>query len=239
MSDGLVPAITLFAGEQAKMNFGNSEEAMSCIFATALGFQPLCSASSLHYNIPLWYSAPGDYDVIDSTHPRLKEKRVAGSGVSEVSVIEIHCSELERARQECLKLNFGVTVSSDQANSDPCSLLEQPCPDSAKERVSFKGLENQPSNTVSYSVVIPSGQDPNSVFVGWTTAGFRYIQSQFQNKEQPNYQDIQYGQQVKIVQQRTHGDPASVASYSTAFMVCLAELLPCSSMPLRLPLPVQ
>lgn len=274
VSSGLVPAITLFAGERARMNFGHSEEPLRCSFAMS-GFQPICNpASSLHYNIPLWYSAPGDYDVIDSTHhPRLRESCFVGDDQSEISKIEVYSNQLERARQECLKLNFGVTVSSDSVNSGdtyrprrhtlPAVAREKVISSQKRTRVWSSSEDDIPPNVVSYSIVIPAGQDPEAVFVGWTTAGFRYIQSQFQyggsrvdptrheeEDEGEGYQSnqkdagsLRYGQQVKIVQQKCQGGASnslktSVSSYSTAFMVCLSDLLP-SPAPLRLSLPAK
>ena len=174
------------------MNFGHSEEPLRCSIATMSGFQSICNpASALHYNIPLWYSAPGDYDVIDSTHhTRLMEERIVGDDLGEVSKIRIRFNHLERAKQECLKLNFGVTVSTDSVDLGELSRSSRrhSLPSLSKERaVSYKRLrgwsikdDDSMSKVVSYSIVVPSGQDPETVFVGWTTAGFRYIQSQFQ-----------------------------------------------------------
>ena len=259
VSSGLVPAITLFAGEKAKMNFGHSEEPLRCSFATVSGFQSICNpASSLHYNIPLWYSAPGDYDVIDSTHhARLTEERIVGDNQSEISKIRIRYNQLERAKQECLKLNFGVTVSSDSVAFDELSRSPRrhTLPSLSKERtIPYKRPrgwsiddDDITPKVVSYSIVVPAGQDPKAVFVGWTTAGFRYIQSQFQNghrRESSGEQrpqdsaSICYGQQVKVMQQRSPGGVSSLSSYSTAFMVCLSDLLP-SPVPLRLSLDVR
>ena len=274
VSSGLVPAITLFAGERAKMNFGHSEEPLRCSFATVSGFQSICNpATSLHYNIPLWYSAPGDYDVIDSAHhTRLAEERLIGDNMSEVSKIRIRYSQLERPKQECLKLNFGVTISADGVDLDELSrsTRRHTLPMlTSKERTasSYKrprgwsiNDDDITPNVVSYSIIVPSGQDPETVFVGWTTAGFRYIQSQFQyqskreeteTQRQPPKGDsaaggIRYGQQVKVFQQQQHGSHggggvggvASISSYSTAFMVCLSDLLP-SPVPLRLSVDVK
>lgn len=257
VSSGLVPAITLFAGERAMMNFGNSEEPLQCSFAAMSGFQSICNpASSLHYNIPLWYSAPGDYDVIDSTHhPRLTEERIIGGNQSEVSKIRINYIQLERAKRECLKLNFGVTISSDDvdiADDLSRSPRRHTLPDLSKEKVvSYKRPRGRSinehditPNVVSYSVVVPARQDPEAVFIGWTTAGFRYIESQFQSPGKREQQDPQetrsncYGQQVKVMQRRSPGSSPSVSSYSTAFMVCLSDLLS-SPVPLRLAVPVK
>lgn len=234
VSQGLVPAITLFAGERARMNLGHSEEPLLCSY-TSLNFQPVCNPNSLHYNIPLWYSAPGDYDVIDSTHPLLYEKRVVGINVNQVSLIEIYCRQLDIAKQECLRLNFGVTISSNQED------LDLFLPSSAKEKVTFQGLTSEQQENVavvSYSIVVPAGQNPHRVFVGWTTAGFRYIKSQFQHEQetQGRIPDVQYGQQVKVVNQP--GELESVSTYSTAFMVCLGKLLP-SPVPPRLSMPTK
>ena len=264
VSSGLVPAITLFAGERARMNFGHSEEPLRCSFAAVSGFQSICNpASSLHYNIPLWYSAPGDYDVIDSTHhARLTEERIIGDDQSEVSKIRIRYNLVERPKQECLKLNFGVAISSNGIDLDELSrsCRRHTMPALSKEKavsckrargLSIDGGDVTP-NVVSYSVMIPSGQDPEAVFIGWTTAGFQYIRSQFQyrdkrerhvEQEQEPEGDgtstgIRYGQQVKVLRQQGGSHGGGVASYSTAFMVCLADLLP-SPVPLRLSLDVK
>lgn len=236
VSEGLVPAITLFAGERARMNFGHSEEPLICNY-TSLNIQPVCNPNSLHYNIPLWYSAPGDYDVIDSTHPLLYEKRVVGVNVGQVSLIEIYCRELDIAKQECLRLNFGVVVSSNQEDLDQIS---SPLflPSSAKEKFTFQHPmheEHKDIVAVSYSIVVPAGQNPGRVFVGWTTAGFQYIKSQFLHEKEPqgHVPDVQYGQQVKVVNQ-----PGGLSTFSTAFMVCLGKLLP-SPVPPRLSVPVK
>ena len=238
VSQGLVPAITLFAGERASMNFGLSEEPLSCSFVGS-GFQPVCNPMSLHYNIPLWYSAPGDYDVIDSTHPRLYEKRVSGG--DQISTIEVYSRVVDTSKQECLRLNFGVTVSCDEDELDQCPSSSPRrhlfLPSSAKENVSFYGFTNGPPpresdrQAVAYSVVIPTGQDPEGVFVGWTTAGFRYIHSQFQSDKEAHSPDSQYGQQVKVAKHTSQVGLECESTYSTAFMVCLADLLPSSVQP--------
>ena len=228
------------------MNFGNSEEALSCSFE-ASGYQSICNPSlALHYNIPLWYSAPGDYDVIDSAHHRLREKRVFRSDIGQVTMIEIHCIQPDTARQECLRLNFGVTISSSVAGLDSCSSLQRRhlfLPTSPKEKVTFSDLQTDQSRediytAVSYSVEIPEGQDPEAVFIGWTTAGFRYINSQFQGERASHSQDIQYGQQVKVVKRPTHGQSEYVSTYSTSFLVCLADLMK-SPVPSRLSVSVR
>ena len=241
------------------MNFGNSEEPLRCSFALMSGFQSICNpAASLHYNIPLWYSAPGDYDVIDSTHhPRFSEERIIGDSQSEISKIRINYIQLERAKQECLKLNFGVAISSDGvglADEIFHSPRRHTLPDLSKEKViSYKRPRGRSitedditPNLVSYSAVVPAGQDPEAVFIGWTTAGFRYIESQFQNRDMREQQESDpqesrnshYGQQVKVKLWRSPGGSPSVSSYSTAFMVCLSDLLP-SPVPLRLAVPVK
>ena len=223
-----------------------------CYLLRGLSFYPVCNSKSLHYNIPLWYSAPGDYDVIDSAHPRLEATRVADCHLCQVTKIAIHCRYQTCAtRQECLRLNFGVTVSSGQLDQDqaPPSAMRRRCfsnPVPMKERVSFRGLRDERRSrenlleAVSYSVVVPEGQDPGGVFVGWTTAGFRYVSSQFQNKSERGAESngMQYGQQVKIVQTSTNAKSPLSSKYSTAFMVCLADLLTSPVEP-RLSLPVK
>ena len=219
--NGLVPAITLSAGEVARLNFGRNEDALHSTFT---GFKPVCSsrAKALHYNIPLWYSShDGEYRVVDHTHPNLVAMQLDGSD----SKVDIKFKDHEQActDHQCLRLNFGVTVSS----SARLTLHPRPGPLSPMcEEINLKGFEdvlaNQNEGKVSFSLIIPAGQDTHAVFIGWTTAGFRYIHSQFQRDESRSYDHTKYGQHVRVIGQRR---ASAASSYSSAFMVPLSQLL--------------
>ena len=89
-------------------------------------------------------------------------------------------------------------------------------------------------NTVSYTAVLPAGQDPRAVFVGWTTAQFRYVASQFHTGFGVwNGDSSGCGQRLELVSgHEAHSgsslDPATVVEYSnsSAYMVCVKQLLP-------------
>ena len=210
---GFIPAITLSAGEKAQFNFGRSQDAMQHDY-TAAGFQPLCAPTALPYNLPLWYSSHGGYELIDHTHPSLtSESRAVANGEAAQSIISVRqtdCDFSTPPKQECLRLCVGV------AFSQTTPTVENTC-----ERL-------------CYSAVVPAGQDPDHVFVGWTTTEFRYIESQFKADSNSTSlsADMQYGQRIDLIGR------SDVSHYSTAFMVSLSELLD-SQEPLQvLPYPV-
>lgn len=200
-SSGFVPAITLSAGEEAQFNFGRSEEALYHDYSTG-GFQPVCTPSALSYNLPLWYSAHGGYENIDHTHPTLSAKTHPLSLDQPDSIISVTLKDWDFTtppKQECLRLCMGV--ASKQTNPTDVDEVKKVC----------------------YSAVVPAGQDPEYVFIGWTTPEFRYVEEQFKLfRELPTDKVLHvYGQQIDLIGRSEGG----VAHYSTAFIVCLSELL--------------
>ena len=188
-------------------------------------------------------------------HPRLATKKKASEQCNKhgtTPIISVSCKDWDyskHAHQECLRLNLGVMVTL-QGSQPPAMPTINPRPGPLSptpnpEMELFQGLTDyfSPKKViVSYSVVIPAGQDPSNVFIGWTTAGFRYIPSQFQSRSakslDPTPPHLRYGQQIDVVAQRRYlrsGTSAqhAVSQYSTAFMVCLNDLLTHS--PLHLP----
>lgn len=223
----------------------------------------LSSRSSLHYNIPFWYSSSrGAYEVVDHAHPRLTPKRksvnegqscVCASSPPQPAIISLTCKDWDysaHAQQECLRLNLGIVVSPNDNTPTtaavcprPGPLSPTPTPDS-DTRKDLGASYFAPRNiTVSYSAVVPAGQDPNTVFIGWTTPGFQYVASQFRSSSwkgtspdslQPH---MRFGQHVEFLWRKKSlsasghlsvhqpsKEPRS--SVSTAYLVCLNDLLP-------------
>ena len=87
---------------------------------------------------------------------------------------------------------------------------------------------------MSYTAVLPAGQDPRSVYVGWTTAQFCYIASQYQTGGARNGDSSErvFGQTLDCVcDHGSHsgsksGPPGVVYSHSSAYLVCVTQLLP-------------
>ena len=214
------------------------------------------SPSSLHYNIPLWYSSLyGAFEIIDDSHPRLTAKRLPSE--QDKAIISLSCKDWDysrHAQQECLRLNLGVMVSPDDRaptsfNPRPGPLSPPPTADDDIQEISADCCTPK-KFTVSYSVVIPASQDPNVVFIGWTTAGFRYMASQFctdlgkVGSFDSTLPYMRFGQHVELVRTRRSYSMSQTTSpdqqlghpVSTAFLVCLTELLPHSqslSVPVR------
>ena len=183
---------------------------------TAAGFQPVCAPTALPYNLPLWYSSHGGYEVIDHTHPTLtSESRAISNTEAAHSIISVRQTDWDFStppKQECLRLCVGVAFSQTTPTG------EDECEDKCER--------------VCYSAVVPAGQDPDHVFVGWTTTEFRYIESQFKIDSDTQSADMHYGQRIDLIGR------SDVSHYSTAFMVSLSELLD-SQEPLQvLPYPV-
>ena len=95
---------------------------------------------------------------------------------------------------------------------------------------------------VSYTAVVPAGQDSSVVFVGWTTAQFRYIASQFHPGSSQDGSGVgtgwtgcQYGQRVELVyssRSQSVSDSHSgcmECSHSSAYLVRLRQLLDSSA----------
>ena len=84
---------------------------------------------------------------------------------------------------------------------------------------------------MSYTAVVPAGQDPRSVFLGWTTAQFCYIASQFQTAAWNSDSDFVCGQKLECVSAHkacssSTSDPTVVEySHSSAYLVCVNQLL--------------
>lgn len=213
---------------------------------------PLCyhSPSALHFNIPLWYSSPHKcLETLSPSHPRLSATRrpsdlTHNSRVH--SVLSVSCRDWDysqTAQQECLRLNTGVMVTPLTTDTNPktslSSLSAHPRPGPASSPATA-GTENwmpffdylsPRKNTVSYTAVLPAGQDPKSVFLGWTTAQFYYMASQFQTGGAWSSVSDVYGQRLECVNRHkshTGADPTTTTvkySNSSAYMVCVKELL--------------
>ena len=227
-----------------------------------ISFLP-CSPVSLHYNIPLWYSSlQGAYHVIDSTHPRLAVKRRRSERqlqTGPLAVTSVSCVDWDYSHhsyQECLRLNLGVTLAMQAASPTlptihprPGPLSPSPTADMDLNQVFSHYLAAGPQKLkASYSVAIPAGQDPGAVFIGWTTAGFRYIESPFQSRSHSRSPSAvlscqQYGQCVEVFASHRpsrgslggQGKPSSMATHRTAFLVCLASLMEDPSSHLAVP----
>ena len=86
---------------------------------------------------------------------------------------------------------------------------------------------------MSYTAVLPAGQDPRTVFVGWTTAQFCYIASQYQTSGARNGDGGEhvYGQTLECVcdhgaRSGSKSGPSGVVySHSSAYLVCVTQLL--------------
>ena len=82
---------------------------------------------------------------------------------------------------------------------------------------------------MSYTTVLPAGQDPKTVFVGWTSAQFCYVASQFQTSSVWNGDSV-YGQGLECFDHHCAGsssDPIARVKYShsSAYLVCVKQLL--------------
>ena len=106
----------------------------------------------------------------------------------------------------CLRLNVGVRTGTP----------ETPPPQSLK---------------VSYTAVISAGQDPKTVFLGWTTPSFRYME------DQPPGQVVELlgelstpGQVVELLGELS---TPGVVCNSTAYLMCLADVLDRQQLPLQ------
>ncbi len=168
---------------------------------TAGGFQPVCAPTALPYNLPLWYSSHGDYENIDHTHPTLTTETSPLASVKENSIISVRLKDWDFStppKKECLRLCVGVAFPEAPPTEDE---------------------ESEYCERVCYSVILPAGQDPGDVFIGWTTPEFRYIEEQFESNAASFPGDVQYGQRIDLIGR------SEVAHYSTAFMTCLSDLL--------------
>ena len=184
---------------------------------SASGFEPVCCPTALAYNVPLWYSSRGGYETIDHTHPTLLTQRKSLAEGKYDSIISISSRNWDYSalpKQECLRLNVGVTFTQATPTVEP---------DQSDAGISFGrnvSVNECVGERVCYSVIVPSGQDPSQVFVGWTTPEFRYVETQFQTPGSDSVpSERRYGQQIDMT-----GPSLQGASYSTAFMVCLAEV---------------
>ena len=239
-----------------EINFGHSSEELEYYhYFKSSGYVALCSAKALHYNIPIWYSSHGGFTMLEDTHPQFKTTQRSG-------VISVSCLDWDYAMlsdQECFRLNMGCTVSSLSSSPLP-TLLPRPSlltPSPAAEdtgvlsgSLQCQQQQQQQSNNapLSFTVVFPTGQVPCLAFLGWTTASFRYMQSQFSSqvanedvedqvfhKHQPCSEyghqmtmrkcrhDIDGGGEGKEEEEEEMNIPTT---FRTAFMVCLCDLLP-------------
>lgn len=254
-SDGMMPAISLAGGERAQVNFGCSREELQFYsYLEGLGYMSLCSHSTLQYNIPLWYSFHGGFQMLDDPpgrNPNCKfdtKRRSSGFAVT--------CRDWDysmQSDQDCLRLNIGCTVrgGDEESVSSPLMTLlprpgllsPSPCLD-VEGSVSFTDMLAQKppllGAPLSFSVEFSAGQVPCLAFVGWTTPSFRYVESQFTSREDADHHShggSSYGQLIEMVggggTLPSHdaagagaGAGESSTSFHTAFMVCLCDLLP-------------
>ena len=85
-------------------------------------------------------------------------------------------------------------------------------------RTGTPGTPPPQSLKVSYTAVISAGQDPKTVFLGWTTPSFRYME------DQPP------GQVVELLGELS---TPGVVCNSTAYLMCLADVLDRQQLPLQ------
>lgn len=212
----------------------------------------LCySLSALHFNIPLWYSWPHEtLEPLSPSHPRLLVSRrpsdLAPKSYSHLPVLSVTCRDWDYsqgAQTECLRLNSGVQVTPETTPpvATPQSIHPRPGPFSptptstASGWVPFADYFTPRRNVVSYTAVVPAGQDPRTAYVGWTTAQFRFISSQYQTGIKGwigGDGEGVYGQRVECVKRCEGGDvtgsdsPGLEYSQSSAYLVCVKQLLP-------------
>lgn len=260
-SEGFMPGVTLSGEQRVEINFGHSSEELEYYpYLKSSGYIALCSAKALHYNIPIWYSSHGGFTMLgDTTHSQFKTTQRSG-------VISVSCRDWDYAMlsdQECFRLNMGCTVSSLSSSPLP-TLLPRPgllTPSPVAENTGFllsDGLQHQQqqqrqrqqqqqvtSTPLSFTVVFSTGQVPCLAFLGWTTASFHYMESQFsslvetegEEKDQVFHKHqscTAYGHQMVISNDRHDIDRGekggegvnTPTTFRTAFMVCLCDLLP-------------
>lgn len=139
---------------------------------------------------------------------RWSERQLQTGPPAVTSVTCIDWDYSHHTSQECLRLNLGVTLSMPDAPPTMPTIHPRPGPlsptaDIDLGQVFAHSIATGPQKLkASFSVVIPAGQDPGAVFIGWTTAGFRYIESQFQSQFHPGSAGAvpcrrQYGQCVE------------------------------------------
>ena len=214
---------------------------------------PLCylhSPSALHFNIPLWYSSPHEsLETISPTHPRLTVDRKLSQLVpnpKSPAVLSVSCQNWDysqNAQPEVLRLNAGVLVTPETESNRPSFVSQtsvhprpgplSPPPSTDIDIYRVSEYTSPRKHVVSYTAVLPAGQDPRSVYVGWTTAQFCYIASQYQTSGARNGDgsDRKYGQTLECVCDRgarsgsKSGPPGVVYSHSSAYLVCVSQLL--------------
>ena len=208
-----------------------------------------CSPSALHYNVPLWYSWPHEsLEPLSPSHPRLLVARRSSDLTpkcsSQSAVLSVTCRDWDYsqgAETECLRLSSGVLITPETAPlpaTTPQSVHPRPGPFSptptatANGWVPFTDCLTPRRNVVSYTAVVPAGQDPRIVYVGWTTAQFRYISSEFCSEgwSRGGCEGV-YGQRVECVGRCEGVESASPSnntmeySQSSAYLVCVKQLL--------------
>lgn len=247
-SEGFVPAITLFAGERAQINFGLKLE-QNVHFEIA-GYKPLCSHSTLQYNIPLWYSYHGGFKSLREPKHQNTSKLETRPTTSGLMVLAQEWDDSMQSEQEVLRLNMGFTVISSSNPPLTPTLVPRPgvlSPMPLPENANFTlegglGLRSNDA-PISFSVVFPAGQVPSAVFLGWTTPSFRYSPSQFSSKEEEkvdnsistHHSGVRHGQCLEAYSDSSQGTAEVVSSLQTAFMVCLCDILPVCSALLVIP----
>lgn len=239
-----MPAITLSCGQRAELNFGRSSSELEYfVYFERYGYVPLCSPSALQYNIPLWYSSHGSFEVIANSDPnsRLETSYTYSS-------IAVKCKEWDysmQPEQECIRLNMGFTVNplaSQRAPSlTPRPSLCSPSPSAEDHDVKFDDTllrRKVFSVPLSFSVVFPPGQLVCLAFVGWTTPSFRYMKEWFsaQDEQEPptsssHTHNDDFGQDIQVFNK----EALPLCSCRTSFMVRLCELLDISTPQLTAP----
>ena len=214
-----------------------------------------CSPSALHFNVPLWYSWPHEsLEPLSPSHPRLLVARrpsdLAPKSSSHCPVLSVTCRDWDYsqgAQTECLRLSAGVLVTPETTpvQATPQCIHPRPGPFSPTSTAAANGwvpfadcIISPRRNVVSYTAVVPAGQDPRTVYVGWTTAQFRYVSSQFQTSSggwSEGGCDGVFGQRVECVGRCEDGptsgrgsrSPSSIMEYSqsSAYLVCVKQLL--------------
>ena len=248
-SEGFMPAITLFAGEKAQMHFGqfgdSGEELKYFVNFEDSGYSPMCSQKSLQYNIPLWYSSHGGFEMLDDKTSN-SSKFITKQKNSTISVRSRDWDHSMPHDQQCIRLNMGFTVSSPDSTHHPTLVprpgLLTPSPSAESFDLTFEDSVREGASgfsSLSFSVIFPPGQVPSSAYVGWTTPSFCYMESsvadeQVSYEKQTHNLGTSYSQHVEMCASDDNALSSGI-SFHTAFMVCLRELLPVYTPQLAVP----
>lgn len=185
-------------------------------------------------------------EVVSPSHPRLNICRKVSNLVpnsKSYTVLSVSCRGWDYSQSpqpECLRLSAGVLVTPDESHPSftrQSSVHPRPGPFSPTPTAdvdiyrAFADYFSTQRHIVSYTAVVPAGQDPRSVYLGWTTAQFCYIASQFQTAAWNSDSDFVCGQKLeclsahKACSSSTSDSTVVEYSHSSAYLVCVNQLL--------------